>query len=195
MPRKKGTSMQSSMTLERSVKERERRGVGVSTAERVRQAGEDSLDVVGGVQRISQAPLDRLYARGSLATKLDPDQTSANYRRFTAGDRFREDAYTAGMVPSGAMNFEGGERRFGPRYATFMQVKRLDAHARWVEAQAILGRLYPLVDEVCWAAGPGDTLMAIGARVLRMPLDKRAETAALAVLRLGLDTLADHYGM
>lgn len=173
-----------SMTMERAVSERERRGVGVSTPERVRQAGERELDIVGGVQRIAQAPLDRLYARHAI-TK----------RQFDAGDRFREDAYEAGMVPSGTAGMEPGDRRYGSRTPQFMAATRADAHARWVEAQAILGRLYPMVDEVCWAAEPGDRLMDIGARVLGLPRGRTSEASALVVLRVGLDTLADHYGM
>lgn len=174
--------MPAAMTLERSVNERLRRGVGVSTPERIRQAGSDSLEVVAGVQRVSQAPLDRLLSKRSITQ-----------RQFDAGDRFREDAYAAGMIPSGALAFEPSDRRFGSRVPQFMAASRADAHARWTEAQAILGRLYSMVDEVCWASGPGDRLMDIGARVLGLPSDKRAEVSALAVLRVGLDTLADHY--
>jgi len=182
-------------TLERSIEERLRRGVGVSTAERVRQAGETELDIRvetekrDGVlstvvrQRVTQAPLDRLKAKGSITE-----------RQFDAGDEFRKDAYEAGMIPSGALVYEPSDRRFGSRTPQFMAASRADAHARWVEAQAILDKLYPIVDEVCWAADRTDTLQSIGARLFAYSTnDRRAETAALTALRLGLDTLADHY--
>ena len=170
--------------LERQVAERERRGVGVSTPERVRQAGDDALDIHAGVQRISQAIIDRLLARGSITP-----------RQHEAGDRFRTDAYESGMVPSGALAFEAGDRIFGSRTPQFMAASRSDAYRRWTQAQGALGpRLLPIVDEVCWASGPKDTLKTIGARLLGLT-EKRAEVAALAVLRVGLDTLADHYGI
>lgn len=175
--------MPAAQTLDRSVAERLRRGVGVSTAERVRQAGEDSLEVVAGVQRVSQAIIDRLLSRGSITP-----------RQHEAGDRFREDAYSAGMVAFSTSGDMVGDRQFGSRTAAF--VSRADAYRRWSLAQGALGpRLLPLIDEVCWASGPRDTLKAIGARMLGRAPDRHTEVATLELLKLGLDTLADHYGM
>lgn len=173
-------------TLDRAVADRLRRGVGVSTAERVRQSGAAALDIRDGVQRIAQAPLDRLHARKALTR-----------RQFEAGDRFREVAYAAGMTERLAQRWEptSGASGSGPTTPDFMAAGRTDAYRRWTRARQTLGRLLPIVEEVAWHAGPGDRLMDLGARVLGMPASRNSEVAALAVLRVGLDALADHWEM
>lgn len=76
--------------VRKTVRERERTGQGTATVERLLKAGEDGCETTqSGVQRINQAPLDRLWALGQL-----------NAWEFNAGDTFRKDAYLAAIDPA-----------------------------------------------------------------------------------------------
>lgn len=169
------------VTLAKTVADREARGVGTSTAERVLQSGQ-AIDVAEtGIQRVSQAPLDRLFARKVITQSM-----------YDAGDRYREDCYLAGMVYSSQQGFEVIERRFGPKIPAFMQTRRQGAYKRWADAQQALGHLAAIVDELV-ASEAGTPLGEIGARVTGRREGKAAEAAAVELIKVGLRTLITHY--
>lgn len=173
-------------TLERQVSERERRGAGVSTPERVRQAGETSLEIHAGVQRIRSAALDTLKAKGLITQ-----------RQFDAGDRYREDAYLAGAIWSSSQSFAAGSPAFGPRTPAFLTAERVaDARRRYRAARASLdGSTAAMVlDAVCWAETTM-TMADVGRVVLHIPSRRTAQSVATWQLRAGLDALAGHYGL
>ena len=169
--------------LSRAVADRERRGVGVSTVERVRHSGDRELDVRADVQRVSQAPLDLLLARKHIDQRL-----------FDAGDRYRMDGYEAGIIGSGAMPLEPGDRRPASGYPSFMRTLRTaSALDRYGLARAQLKGARRVVELVCWADA-GLTMAEVG-RALGYTERRTAQISAMAVLRIGLEALAEHYGL
>lgn len=172
------------LLVERQVAERERRGVGVSTPERVRHAGETELDIApAGHQRISQAPLDQLRAKGHLTQRL-----------FDAGDRYRTDGYEAGIIGSGSMPLEPSDRRPASGLPSFMRTARAAAALdRYGLARAQLKGTRRVVELVCWA-DVGLTMAEVG-KALGYTNKRSAQVAAMAVLRVGLENLAEHYGL
>lgn len=170
-------------TLSRAVADRERRGVGVSTVERIRQAGEQALDISPkGHQRIAQAPLDLLKAKGLITEAM-----------FEAGDRLRNDAAASVVTPTNPLAVEGGSRASSSDPA----IKRLhyaaaaaaDFHAAITKCPGVVG---DIVLAVCLGE-PRLTMSEVGKALGYM--DRRsAQVAAMAVLRVGLGILARHYG-
>lgn len=183
--------MPATATLERQINERLRRGVGVSTPERVRQAGETALDVVAGVQRIAQSPLDRLYARGELS----PDR-GENKRLFDAGDRFREDAYLAGAIwPSPGLSYDAPQIASGAstRLPGFLRSETAaDAMKRHVRASnAVPGALRQVAILIC--LGEERTTAEEIGYALNARGKRSATVAGMTAIRLALGALADHY--
>lgn len=169
-----------------AVAERERRGVGVSTVERVLRAGESAVEVHEGVQRIKAAALDRLHAKGLLTQ-----------RQYDAGDRYREDAYLSGAIWSSPAAFGADSPSFGPRAPAWLTSERVaDARQRYRAARASLdGSTQALViDAVCWAETTM-TMADVGRIVLRIPSRRTAISVATRALRAGLDRLAVFYGV
>lgn len=157
------------------------KGIGTSTVERVLRSWQ-AIDISAtGVQRISQAPLDRLFARKVITQPM-----------YDAGDRYREDAYLAGMVFSQQLDYDVAERRFGPKTPAFMANRRLGAYKRWADAQQALGHLAGVVDELI-IADAGTTLEQIGARLTGRPEGKAAGAAAVELVKVALRTLVTHY--
>lgn len=188
MARRKQKPVTTTASLDRAVAERVRRGVGVSTAERVRQAGERELDVVAGVQRISQAPLDRMYARGELARG-----EAENKRLFDAGDRFREDAYLAGAIWPQQSTRAGGRGEPAGRVPGFLRSERAAAAMRRHVAalETLSSTLESVAMLVCLGEGR-TTAQEIG-HALGVAGRRSATVAGMTAIRLALGALADHY--
>lgn len=169
--------------IERQVAERERRGVGVSTVERVRRAGMSELDVSPqGHQRIHQAPLDLLKAKGLITEEM-----------FDAGDKLRNAAADAVVAPLNPLAVEGGGRATSSDPA----IARLD-DAAWSGAsfRTAVGKCPGVVGDIVLAVclgEPGLTMAEIG-RALGYRDKRSAQVAAMAVLRVGLGILVRHYG-
>lgn len=169
--------------IERQVAERERRGVGVSTVERVRHAGEASLDINAGVQRVAQALLDQLRSRGIIQE-----------HEYEAGERFRSDAYEAGAVWSGAMPLEAGEKHVRSQPPIFLRSeKAADAMKRHVAAtERLAGGLLQVAEYVCLGQ-TGNTLTGLGRHFYGRCDDKTAQVTGRTLVKLALGILADHY--
>lgn len=106
------------------VSERERAGLTTATAERLVQAGEGGHEhTQTNVQRITEAPLDRLHKQGFLSLS-----------EWDAGDRYRADAYLAAINPStGSINWDmaGGGGFSSKVPSVFGSQVVYDARRRW----------------------------------------------------------------
>lgn len=105
------------------VAERTRAGLTTATVERLIQAGQDGHEhTQSNVQRITDAPLDRLYRQGFISTA-----------EFDAGDAYRELAYLAAIDPSsGSVNWNqaGGGGRSAKVPSMFTSQHIADARLR-----------------------------------------------------------------
>jgi len=177
--------------IRRVVSERERIGRGTATVERIMRAGPDALETTpptqdepAGVQRITQAPLDRLYRAGTIST-----------REFQAGDRFRTLAHLAAIDPAAAGVDWGatGGGRAG-------KIPSMFASQRVADARLDLRRAEKAIRGVVW------TVLWLGL-VKELPLEemgrsvfarrdaREASVAGAAALQVALGAVADYLGM
>lgn len=183
----------SSLALQ--VSERERRGVGVSTVERILRAGATEVDVrtetdsVGGHlvrvqrQRVSQAPLDRLNSKGHITAE-----------QFEAGDMLRTDYLRSIVSGTNPLAQEGGARAVSSDPAIGRMIRAAAAGMAFREAaEALSGTVREVVLLVCLGEA-GLTMAEIG-RALGYTDRRSAEVAAMSVARVGLDQLAKWYGV
>lgn len=184
--------------LSRAVADRERRGVGVSTVERVRHAGEDAINVSvetdneGGHlvrverQRVAQALLDQLKARGTI-----------NDREHKAGDRFRRDAYLAGAFWSASMPLEPSGRNSKPGAYGPMRTENAAAAAKRLRkaTAGLSGGLLQVAEYLCLGSEE-NTLAGLGKAFNGVWCDDTtARVIGRTLAKLALSTLADRYGL
>jgi hypothetical protein len=172
--------------VRRVVGEAERMKRGSATVERIMRAGTEALEVTpAGIQRISQAPLDRLWRAGIITT-----------REFEAGDRFRATAYLAAIDP-GTMGVDWGAAGGGGRSARVPSMftaqhiadARLDFRAAEKAIRGIVWRVLKLglVDELA--------LVEIGETVFARRDRREAAVAGSAGFQVALGACADYFGM
>jgi hypothetical protein len=168
------------------VRKRDAAGLTTATAERLIQAGPDGFEhTQTNVQRIVEAPLDRLWRAGSITR-----------REFEAGDKYRSDAYLAAVDPtSGSVDWSrtgGGMTAKVP--SVFSTQAIADARIRFRQIEARMpdvSTVKKLLFEGLIREWPLEQLGALFGR--RGHEGSRA--AGLAGLRVALASLADHYGM
>lgn len=155
-----------------------------ATPERRAHAGNDHYVGDDGAQRLTDAPFDSLRSRNVITLE-----------QFEAGDRFRDDAYVAGMVPSAAVDLcrvNGGGSQWAPGFMASAE-RQASARKRYRGAEEALGpMLSPIVNAVVHAAA-GANLSAIGKRLFGRSNANEARASLIEVLKIGLDTLARHY--
>lgn len=167
------------------IAEAERGGVGVSTPERLLKTGGPAIVWDEGIrrQKVTQVPLDKLLSSG-IVTKA----------QYSAGDRYRADAYLAGVIPSIQVPTEPFQRN--PHAKDYLPggERRMRAYERWVCAQAALGPEHmPFADEFLVVAECHDTMAEIGARVFCRQPNKMAGAAATEMAKVILNILVRHY--
>lgn len=181
--RRTAARQESTRPLKAKVAEINRLGRGSATAERMLQEDTDVERGHGGVQRLIEAPLDRLRKQGRI--------TEAE---FNAGDRYRADAYLASVDPAAGTvdwNNAGGGGRSGKVPSMFTSQHIADARMRWRRVNdrisgvvAITARL-ALVKEM--------PLSDIGRNVMGHADRKDAAVAGAALVRMMCAALADVY--
>lgn len=176
--------------LQRAVSERERVGHTSATVERLLKAGEDAIETTppsreapGGVQRVTEAPLDRLHRAGEILE-----------HEFNAGDRFRADAYLAAIDPGAKTvdwNAAGGGGFSAKVPIMFSSQNMADARIRhrrikervhgviWTVAELALIKELPFV--------------AMGQSVFGRGDPRDAAVAGKTAVRMMLAALADAY--
>jgi hypothetical protein len=167
------------------VAEAVRAGVGVTTPERLLKTGGPSIvwDDTIRRQKVTQVPLDKLLSCG-IISKL----------QYSAGDRYRADAYLAGIIPSIAVPTEPSERNPQARDYLPGGERRMRAYERWTCAQEALGPEHmPFADEFLVVAECHDTMAEIGARVFGRQPNKMAGAAATEMAKVILNILVRHY--
>lgn len=188
MGKKATTPMTESDLAVDRVRKREAAGLTSATPERLLKAGEDGYEhgQASMVQRIVEAPLDRLYKAGTI-TRLE----------YEAGEWFRELAHEAAIEPGagGTANLDrvdGGSSGGVP--AAFRSDRMLQKRREWrglqrriPERSLVWTMLYlPLVAEM--------RLADIGEQVFARRDRKEATVAATAAFRVALAALADVRG-
>lgn len=169
------------------VGERERTQRGTATPERLVKAWEGFEKNVGkeGVQRLSEAPLDRLWARGAITRS-----------EFDAGDKFRGDAYLAAVDPaSGSVDWAraggGGRSSFVPSMYAAQHV--YDARIRFREMEKFFrGVVWTLLKN---GLVHEHSLEEIGRAIFARSDRREAAVAGQAGFRTALSALADRYAM
>lgn len=154
----------------------------IATPERDLKAGAH-LDVSAtGVQRISDAPFDWMAVRGLIT-----------FRQTEAGERFRNIALIARAEPSpGSVDWNSSGVAFGPKIPSMFTSQAIaDARGRYRNAVAAVGpHLEPILDAVLIREHNLET----SGKVVCGYRDRRAAIAAAGtLLRVALDTLADHF--
>lgn len=174
----------------RQIAERERRGIGVSTLERLKHSGAP-LEIAAGsrAQRIAMAPLDRLAGKSARGRPL------LSRRQYEAGERLRDDGYLAGFMRSAGMLLEPIDRGYAPSGPAFADSERAAAAMRRLrKAQAALGRpLSVVLEAVIWPENDVMTMSGIGKKLFNRNDATAAEAATIEVVKIALETLADHY--
>lgn len=171
-----------------TIAERERRGVGVSTLERVRHSGEAPV-ITADVQRIEDWPLRQLHRRGALA----PGDRAENDRLHDIGERLYLHASRSGLIAAMSPRTPGFERRSPSSGGDWDSDDVI--HHRQVYATAITaiaGKVQQVVrlmiiDEVPAAE--------TGMRVFGRENRGQAAAAAIEFLRHGLDEIGRQWGM
>lgn len=165
-----------------------RRGIAVATPERIVRTGEAIVYLkpdaeAGERQRVSQVPLDRLLNRKVIDGAM-----------YAAGDRYRTDAYLAGVIPSGGIPTEPGYSAPGPSIYLKGGEKRANAYQRWTNAACALGpELRNFADEFLVVAECHDTMAAIGARIFGRRPNQPTEAAATEMAKMLLSRLIRFY--
>ena len=114
-------------------------------------------------------------------------------RQVDAGERFRQDWWHSGQVQRTTMVYSDAPRSSRPDVPMAVSERQAHIRQRLRKARAALGpRLEPLtlailVDEL----DPADA----GRKQFGRKDPSQARASAIEVLRIALDTLADHYGL
>lgn len=176
--------------LRQQVSERERVGHATATVERLLKAGEEAIEYTpasrgapGGVQRVSEAPLDRLHRLGEIVE-----------REFNAGDRFRADAYLAAIDP-GAKTVDWDAAGGGGGSA---KVPIIFSSQHMADARIRHRRIKERVSGVVWTLAELALIkempfVHIGQAVFGREHGRDATVAAQAAVRVMLAALADAY--
>lgn len=155
-----------------------------ATKERAAHAGKDRYIGEDGAQRLTDAPLDALRSRNVITLE-----------QYEAGDRFRNDAYVAGMVSSAVADLRrvsGGGTQWAPGFMASAD-RQAQARQRYRAAEEALGpTLSPVVNAVAHA-GAGTNLSNIGRKLFGRSNANEARASLIEVLKVGLDTLMRHY--
>jgi hypothetical protein len=159
-----------------------------ATPRRAAQAG-DNIEVVSETNnsergatfvRLADWPLAMLAKRRSI----DPIQEAA-------GDKYFEDCYNAGQIPSGAMDY--AKDKVDTSITDHTPEFRLDALDRFTKAAKVNGPMVaPIVDAVCLEGKP--IALVAGHSLMRQNKRDR-EAQVIWTLVIGLDNLARHFGM
>lgn len=166
------------------VTERTRAGLTSATPERLIRAGEDGYEhTQTNVQRITEAPLDRLRKTGFLTTA-----------EFDAGDRYRADAYLAAIDPAALTvdwSSAGGGGRSARVPSVFSSQTIMDARRRHREISA---RAASIVGRVAFLALVREhTLGEIGRIMFGYRDRKDADVAGRVAVRMACAALSDLY--
>lgn len=172
------------------VAERERTGLGTATLERLLKVGEEGHEHTpatpqhpGGVQRVTEAPLDRLHRQGFITAF-----------EFESGDRYRADAYLAAVEPTiGSVdwNSAGGGGRSSKVPAMFAAQAVYDARKR---VRAIDNRMSGVIRVVARLALVKEAGLAeIGTVVFGFGDRKEAAIAGKVATRMACGALVDLY--
>lgn len=173
-------------SLQHTVSERQRVGLGTATAERLAKTGEDGREAdPTGRQRIVAAPLDRLWKAGFITQ-----------REFEAGDKYRADAYMAAIDP-GSLSVDwsrtaGGTSSRVPTVFTAQHIADARRRIRMVERAIPHRSVVSLL--LFFGVVREFGLREIGAQVFGIHDRKDAVLCAKAGLRVALASLADYYG-
>lgn len=168
------------------VRERTRAGLTSATPERMAKAGLENVEVGQGtlIQRIVDAPLDRMRARGEITD-----------REFMAGEMYRNDHQTAQVDPGApSVDWNALGSGFGPRTPSMFQSQAVaNARLRWRDIE----RAFPprsLVSAILKAALVSqNTLTDIGNLVMPSKDRKESIASGKAAFRMALAAAADHY--
>lgn len=155
-----------------------------ATPERLVKAG-IAYELTGNeVQRVTEAPLDRLRHHRRIT-----------HRQFEAGDRFRRDAYTARVEPTAAsVDWSSIGANFGPKTPSMFTSQAIaDARQRHRRAEAALGGLF--IEPMEWVLIEERAVHEYGRVRQGYANERDAMVAGLTVFRFGLLILADHYNL
>ena len=161
--------------------------VGV-TEQRARQAGSHIEIVKDSVNderpatfaRLTDWPLAMLGRRGAIDNIQE-----------AAGDKYFEDCYNAGQIPSGAMDY--AKDKVDTSITDHTPEFKLDALDRFTKAAKVNGPMIaPIVDAVCLEGRP--IASVTGHAMMRQNQNDR-EAQVIWTLIIGLDALAVHFGM
>jgi hypothetical protein len=165
------------------VAERTRLGLTTATVERLLHAGEDGHEhTPSNVQRVTEAPLDRLHRQGFL--------TEAE---FEAGHRYASDAYLAAVEPSpGSVDWNNAGGSRGPKAPTaFASQAVYEARQR---VRAIEARMSGAIKVVANLALVHESpLSEIGSVVFGFRDRKEAMVAGRVATRMACAALVDLY--
>lgn len=186
--RRKATKVQTeAQRITTIVAERERIAKGTATKERLTKVGLDAVELsVGadGVQRISEAPLDRLWRDGRITQ-----------REYQAGDRLRNDARLA-RIDAGptAINWDMTGRGSGSVVPVAFASDAVFAARQRYRAvpKAITGIVWAVLNN---GVVHEHSLPEMGRAVFGREHVRDAAVAGHAGFRVALAALADHYGM
>jgi hypothetical protein len=172
--------------VRRAVGERERTRQGTATVQRILKVGEDGLEVTTtGVQRLNQAPLDRLWHAGVIIR-----------REFDAGDKLRALAYLAAIDPAaGSVNWSaaGGGGRSAKVPSMFTNQDIADAR---VDFRRIEKAISGIVWRVLYLALIKEIGLAdVGESVFARHDAREARAAGTAGFQTALGAAADYFGM
>lgn len=168
------------------VRERERIGRTSATPERMVKAGLENVEVgvASNVQRVTDAPLDRLWKAGVITR-----------REFEAGDRYRNDVYLAQVDPGPPTvdpNRAGGG--FGPRVPSMFTSQAIaDARRRVREIERRIPQnslVYGILRSALIRENDFDD---IAQSFLGRRDRETVVPVAKAGVRVALASLADHY--
>lgn len=164
------------------------------TAERLKQSGGDvelaNVDVevdgaasMARTHRVSdQGPFDRMKRRRVLSP-----------RQLAAGDRFQKDWWHSGQAQRTTAAYSDAPRSSDPRSGMAATEVQVHVRQRLRAARAVLGNpldvvlVAILIDEL--------DLVDAGRKHFGRQDASQARASATDILKVGLDTLADHYGL
>ena len=157
------------------------------TAERIAQAGSDFTVSRDGHIRVTDAPLERMFARRQLSS----DERIAE-ARYEAGRRWRNDWHMSGLSGPGAINYAATVRGEGNSpWGMPVSVRAAEARQQFRKAFRALGATARVVGAI--VLDETDTV-DVGRYVTQRRDRTRAIAAAMEQLRDGLHHLAVHYG-
>lgn len=157
------------------------------TPHRAAQAG-DNIEIVKETNnadrnatfvRLTDWPLAMLAKRNTI----DAIQEAA-------GDKYHQDCYDAGQIPSGAMDY--AKDKVDTSITDHTPEFKLDALDRFTKAAKVNGPMIaPIVDAVCLEGRP---IASVAGHSLMRQNKRDREAQVIWTLIMGLDNLAVHYG-